>query len=91
MKHYWEDLKELWADGLAILGWSGLLFHMALIGLFGSVTIYESRRWLVDVELVLCAIVLILLVERMKRDWRRKRHERRIDHTPRIVTGTVKR
>jgi len=69
----WEKLKECYGDGLLILGWAGLLFHLIMIKLQGVVSIYEPREWVLWIEIPLAAIIIALGVERFINDLIRER------------------
>ncbi len=69
----WEKLKSCYGDTLLALGWAWILFHLILIKLYGVVSIYEPREWVLWIEMLLVALFIALGIERFIKDIKRRR------------------
>ena len=68
----WENLKEAWVDGLLVVGWGWVLFHLIMIKLYGGIfTIGESHQWILWLEMALAVLIILLGIERLIKDLRR--------------------
>ena len=69
----WEKLKECYGDAFLIIVGGWLLAHLILIKLYGAVAITEANIWILWAEIVLASLIVILGVERLIKDIRRKK------------------
>ena len=68
----WKRFREHFGNKVALLGWLGLTFHLAMIKVYGIVQIYEPREWVLYIEYVLCAFIIYIFIHNSIDDLRFK-------------------
>jgi len=63
-----EKLKEIAGSAFACAGIGWVLAHLIMIQIYGTVAIIESNPWILWVEIIATALILILLLERFVKD-----------------------
>ncbi len=66
------SLRELYAGlfSITMTGW--VLFHFIMIAKHGTFWIAESRPYVLWAEIVVVSLILILMIERLINDFRRR-------------------
>ena len=64
----WDRTKEITADAYAIFTAGWVLFHLLMLAKYGTFLIGERYPWIIYIEIVLIAGLLILHIERLVKD-----------------------
>lgn len=69
MNNWWEKLKEMAFNFWGVATCLFILAHLALIEIYGAVTIYENWAWIRYSEAFMVLVFLVLGIDRIRRDW----------------------